>query len=244
MKNKKNTGILIIWTIIILIFVAAFIYVKINKTKSEETFNQEQEQIYRRKLQAQPLVNLAIDASSEHVQGDPDKALIVVIEYSDTECPYCKAFHYKFQKQIFSKYPQEVAWIYRHFPLPIYPKSEKEAESLECATEQKGNEMFWKYLDEIYRVTPSDNGLDYLELPKIAQKLNLDVTRFNQCLDKNSYTEKIAGQRLVGKNLGVRQTPSIIIWNKTSDKRQLISGANSRFLEIKSIIESALQISR
>jgi len=241
MKNKKNNGILLIWTIIILIFVVAFIYIEINKTKTEAVFNQEQEQIYRRKLQKPSLANLVIDTSAEHMQGNPDTAQVIVIEYSDTECRYCKTFYYKFQEQILKIYQSEVALVYRHFPLPIYPKSKKEAEALECAADQGGNKMFWKYLDELYQATPSDNGLDPLELPRIAQKGNLDIIRFNRCLDENNYTEKVAEQRLVGEDLGIRQTPSVIIWDKTSDKKQLINGANSRFLEIKTIIEGILQ---
>lgn len=236
MKNKKINRAFIIWTSVFLIFIITLAYYRErNNTETKEAFKQKQV------VQTSPLTDLNIDAAIEHMTGDYDTARIVVIEYSDTECPWCKLFHYKFQEQILKIYPREVALIYRHFPLPIYPKSEKEAEALECATEQKGNEMFWKYLDEIYRVTPSDNGLNSAELPKIAGRLHLDVIKFNQCLSESRYKEKVENQIIGGTGLGVYQTPSVIIWNKTSGKKQLISGANSRFLEIKTIIDSALR---
>ena len=237
MKNKKINYAFIIWTSSFLIFIITLIYYNREGNNIETKESSKQKQTF----QTSPIADLSIDAAIEHMNGDYDAARIVVIEYSDTECPWCKLFHYKFQEQILKIYPHEVALIYRHFPLPMYPKSEKEAEALECATEQKGNEMFWKYLDEIYRVTPSDNGLNPAELPKIAERLNLDVFKFNQCLNEGRYTEKVENQILGGTSLGIHQTPSVIIWNRISDKRQLISGANSRFLEIKTIIDSALR---
>jgi protein-disulfide isomerase len=186
-----------------------------------------------------PLLDLKV-ASDDHVQGDPSTATVVVVEYSDTECPYCKTFHQKFEAQMFRQYADRVAWVYRHYPLPIYTRSGKEAEALECATAPKGPDMFWRYLEQIYAATPSRDGLDPAILPVIAKNLGLSVEDFTNCLSTGTYTKKVRDQKLAGSILGVRQTPSVIIWNTSTNERILISGANSRFLEVKSLVEEFL----
>lgn len=98
---------------------------------------------------------------NDHIRGNPN-ADIVIVEYSDTECPFCKQFH-ETMKRIIEEYGAsgEVAWVYRHFPIPsLHPKAPKEAEALECAAELGGNEMFWKFTDMLYETTEANNALD------------------------------------------------------------------------------------
>jgi protein-disulfide isomerase len=74
--------------------------------------------------------------NDDHIIGSRE-AKVVIVEYSDTECPFCKMFHETLH-QIVSEYePNEVAWVFRHWPIPqLHPKAMKEAEALECAAEQ------------------------------------------------------------------------------------------------------------
>lgn len=95
----------------------------------------------------------------DHLRGDP-KATVKIVEFSDLECPFCKNFHFTMQ-QIMSEYPGKVSWAYRHFPLDsLHPKARKEAEASECAAELGGNDGFWSYVDKLFEITPSNNGLD------------------------------------------------------------------------------------
>ena len=112
---------------------------------------------------------------NDHVLGNSN-APITIIEFSDTECPVCKKFHETMQK-IMDEYGKdgEVKWVYRHFPLDqIHSKARKEAEATECANEIGGNEKFWEYINKIYEITPSNNGLDPAELLKIAKSIGLN----------------------------------------------------------------------
>ena len=96
---------------------------------------------------------------SDHLRGDP-KAKVKVVEFSDLECPFCKRFHVTMQ-QVIEEYDGKVAWIYRHFPLDsLHSKARKEAEASECAAELGGNDGFWAYIDKLFEITPSNNGLD------------------------------------------------------------------------------------
>lgn len=106
------------------------------------------------KLPAEALTKLPklrpLDAT-DHLIGSLD-APVVILEYSDLECPYCKRFH-DTMNQIMAEYGKsgQVAWAYRHFPiLSNHPDAAKVAEASECAAELGGNEAFWKFLDKVF----------------------------------------------------------------------------------------------
>ncbi|MDO8604345.1 MAG: thioredoxin domain-containing protein [bacterium] len=152
--------------------------------------------------------------SADHILGNPN-AKVVIVEYSDLECPFCKTFHPTMQR-IMSEYGDsgKVAWVYRHFPLDRHPKAPKEAEATECAFKQGGNAKFWEYLNKVFEITPANDGLDPAELPKIAKELNLDVTAFNKCLASGEMKARIDRDIASGQKASVSGTPySIILVN-------------------------------
>src|SRR3989338_9462456 len=117
-------------------------------------------------------------SSSDHIVGNAN-AKIVIVEYSDLECPFCKVFH-NTMHQIVEASNGKVAWVYRHYPIAgLHPKAFHESEATECAWEQGGNDAFWKYTDRIFEVTESNNGLEASELPKIAEYVGQNVNAFN-----------------------------------------------------------------
>ena len=71
---------------------------------------------------------------------------VVIIEYSDIDCPFCKKFHPTMER-IAQEYGSKIAWVYRHFPLDsLHPEARTKAEATECVAQLAGNEVFWKYL--------------------------------------------------------------------------------------------------
>ncbi len=101
--------------------------------------------------------------SDDHIVGNIN-AKIIIVEYSDLECPFCKVFH-NTMHQVVEQSNGDVAWVYRHYPIAqLHPKAFREAEATECAWAQKGNEGFWKYIDKLFETTPSNNGLLESEL--------------------------------------------------------------------------------
>src|SRR3989344_6962314 len=148
-------------------------------------------------------------SSDDHILGNP-KAKIVIVEYSDLECPYCKVFHNTMHKVVENN--KDVAWVFRHYPIPqLHPKAFHEAEATECAEELGGNDAFWRYTDRIFEVTPSNNGLEVAELSKIAQYVGLNVTFFDLCLNSGKFKDKIQTDVDDGGKAGVRGTPSSFI---------------------------------
>jgi protein-disulfide isomerase len=171
--------------------------------------------------QAGPVEPLKAD---DHVRGDKN-ARILLVEYSDLECPFCKRFH-PTAKQIVDEYKGQVAWVYRHFPLDqIHSKADKEAEAVECAKDQGGDDAFWKMTDKIFEVTPSNNGLNLDELPKLAGEIGLNSATLKSCLDSGKYTAHVEEDYQGGIKAGITGTPGNILLDIKTNKTKLIPGA-------------------
>ncbi len=161
----------------------------------------------------------------DHFYGNP-KAAVVMVEFSDTECPFCKVFHPTLKK-IVDESRGQIAWVYRHFPIDsIHPKARKEAEATECVAELGGNDKFWEYVSLIFAVTPSNNGLDPAELPKLAVQAGIDKTKFESCLASGKYKAEVEAEFQDGIKVGVTGTPSTVLMN-TRGNKTLIVGAQS-----------------
>lgn len=177
--------------------------------------------------------------ANDHLRGDRN-ARILLIEYSDLECPFCKQFH-KTAQQIIDNYKGQVAWIYRHFPLDqIHSKADKEAQATECANELLGNDGFWKLTDKIFEVTPSNNGLDLATLPELAAQVGLDKNKFKTCLDSGKMAKKVEEDYQSGIKAGVTGTPANFLLDTKTGKTQLIPGAVP-FDQLKQVIDELLK---
>jgi len=92
---------------------------------------------------------ISTDISEDYVRGSED-ARIIVIEYSDLECPFCSRFH-DTMKEAMTTYPDDVAWVYRHFPLDqIHPSARRAAAAAECIGKQKGSDGYWSAIDAMF----------------------------------------------------------------------------------------------
>ena len=92
--------------------------------------------------------------ASDHIIGNPN-APIVIVEYSDSDCPYCQRFH-NTMHQVKDAYGDKVAWVYRHYPLDgLHPKARMEAEASECVAKLSDDATFWKYLDAMFTINSS-----------------------------------------------------------------------------------------
>ncbi|MDZ4225408.1 MAG: DsbA family protein [Candidatus Andersenbacteria bacterium] len=173
--------------------------------------------------------------ADDHIRGSAD-AKITILEYSDTECPFCKDFQETMQ-QVMTDYPNDVRWVYRHAPLEqLHPKAPHEAVAVECAAEQG---KFWEYLDKIYEVTPSNNGLDESKLPEIAQQVKVaNLTQFNSCLSSDKYKQKVADDLVDAQAAGLRGTPYSILIASDGTKTP-INGALP-VVSVKAMIDGVL----
>lgn len=176
--------------------------------------------------------------ADDFIFGDSN-APVKVIEYSDPECPFCKRFHSTMQ-QIASEYKGKVAWVHRFFPLDsLHPKARKESEAILTAGVLGGNEKFWAYLNRLMDITPSNNGLDLAELPKIASFVGLDVDQFNDYLEGGKAAARVDTDYKNAVASGGEGTPYSIVIGRDG-KKYPIAGAFP-FASVREIIDQALQ---
>lgn len=176
-------------------------------------------------------------SAQDHLLGDPN-APIVIIEYSDIECPFGKIFH-NTMHQLVREYDGQVAWVYRHFPIAqLHANAAREAEATECAAELGGNTAFWNYLDTIFERTNSNDSLPLTELPKIAVEVGLSENAFNECLSSGRHAEFIQASVEAAVKAGARGTPYSII--TTKDGRQAVINGAEPLESIKLKIDALL----
>jgi len=153
-------------------------------------------------------------SNNEHIWGNPN-AKVMIVEYSDLDCPFCKSFHLTL-KQVMEKYNGKVAVVYRHFPLyqgsngrpPLHPNALKKSEATECVAELAGNDAFWQYVNKLFEMT---NNQDLTQLPVMAGEIGVDVTAFNNCLSSGKYKAMVDNSIKEGGTAGVQGTPKSFI---------------------------------
>lgn len=254
----QSTGAAIILGSLVISFAILFSsgVITLNKTPSGNTtvtFNQPRKQITgsapvpgqpNQPTQGGEVASAKVEVEplrdNDHVRGDRG-ARILLIEYSDLECPFCKKFHPTAQ-QVVKDYNGQVAWVYRHFPLDqLHSKADKEAEAVECANELGRENAFWALTDKIYEVTPANNGLDLDDLPKLASEVGLDLNKFKECLDSGKYADYVEADYQSGIKAGINGTPGNILLDTKTGKTVSIPGAVP-IESLKSSIDSLLKV--
>lgn len=161
----------------------------------------------------------------DHVRGNINTAKLVLVEYSDYECPFCNRFH-PTMVQIMKDYGDKVAWVYRHYPLPFHAQAQRSAETGECVAELGGNDAFWKFSDAVYADVANKGAevaLSEANFKVLATQAGVNGDKVIECAKSGKMAEKVKKQMADGTTAGVNGTPGTIII--AGDKRELIPGA-------------------
>jgi protein-disulfide isomerase len=152
-------------------------------------------------LQA-PKVEVSYDP--ERVRGNP-KAPVMIVEFSDFQCPYCQAVESTL-KTVLAKHENQVALAFRDLPLSqIHAQAMGAAEAARCAGEQG---KFWEYHDLLFA---NQNKLDRNGLLEQAHTLKLDEKQFDSCITSEKYKAQIAQDEQDGRRAGLNGTPGFFI---------------------------------
>ncbi|MDQ5957383.1 MAG: hypothetical protein QG614_358 [Patescibacteria group bacterium] len=182
----------------------------------------------------------------EYLYGKGDKK-VVLVEFSDLECPFCKQLHNQTMPEIYKNYSDKLDIVFKHFPLPFHTKAPAEAVATMCARDQGGQEAYRNFIEEIYRVTEGNDTLDPAKLPEIAKNLNLDVNKFNECIVNASSTQEKMNQIAVdiqdGTSANISGTPGTLVLIKTDGEYRIfttVEGARD-YSYFSRIIDQALK---
>lgn len=172
------------------------------------------------------------------------KSDVVVVEYSDTECPFCGQVH-PAMKKLQEEYGDKVSFVYRYFPLTqIHPNAFDEARALYCVGKIAGAEKRREYINEIFTYKLSKQNMT---LPKggkeaLAKNIGVDDKALTTCMQGTDSGEAVTASTQDGIGAGVQGTPStfILVKNKKGyDVVAHIDGAR-QYEYFSAAIEEAL----
>jgi len=140
-------------------------------------------------------------------------APITILEWGDYQCTFCYKFHQNTLDIINEDFIKtgKVKIIFKDFPLNG-ADSKLAAEASYCAQDQ---EKYWKYHDELYKNWGGERTgwITRESLTKFAEIVEIDVEKFNKCLDDHKYENKVDLLYEFGKEIGIDATPSFLVFN-------------------------------
>jgi protein-disulfide isomerase len=185
----------------------------------------------------------SINLVGGHALGSPT-ARVVLINFSDYQCPFCGQFVRETKPRIEKDYVNTGKLRYVFFNLPLekkHPFAFRAAEAAECAAEQ---DQFWGMHDRLYN---SQDALDPEIMPFQARALNLDAGKFAVCFNSEKYASLIRKDMALAASIGIEGTPTFLVGVISQQNQQgseikvlgLIDGAQP-YETFRAAIEAAL----
>ena len=178
-----------------------------------------------------------IDAT-DYIRGNPN-APILLVEYSDYDCPFCKQYH-ETLVQIMDEYgvTGRVAWVYRQFPITqLHPNSPKISEAALCVGSVGGTDAFWKFTDLIFEEREVEEMTNVVALPDYAVEAGVKKEDYIACMEGGKMKDQVKKSIEDAFNIGARGTPYTVIMVGTE---QAVINGNQSYDTVKGIIENLL----
>ena len=144
----------------------------------------------------------------------PADAPVTIVEFFDFECGHCKRNHDRLE-QLLAARPGEVRVVYRHFPLdptcndaipdPIHQRACRAAEAAECAGRQG------RFAEMAGAMFARQRQLFESNLPRIAERLGLDMDAFEACMQGNETLGDVVDDCRAGARLRLESTPTMFV---------------------------------
>jgi protein-disulfide isomerase len=188
----------------------------------------------QKKAEQERIANTPVTISDTGwTKGATASAKVTLVEYADFQCPACQQ-NAPIVAQLVEEYPEDVKFVFKHFPLSSIHKN---AVVAGVAAEAAGKQnMFWEMHDMLFEKQSEWSGLGASEVKEkfveYAQVLGINTDTFRRDLDDKSLAEKVNTQQSEGINLGVMGTPTFF----ANGKRVQASGYEG----LKALIETEL----
>ncbi len=175
---------------------------------------------------------------NDHVRGNPN-APILIVEYSDFDCPFCKNFH-ETMNLVMDNYGStgQVAWVYRHFPIQqLHPNAPYVAAASECVAKLAGNDAFWTFSDLAFGERTTNEPTNTARLTEFAVTAGADATAFEACLENGDTVADVEADYEDAIKSGGRGTPHSVI--TVAGQQGVINGAQP-YSNVSQIIDNLL----
>lgn len=164
---------------------------------------------------AERSVELAALIEGAPIKGNPN-APVTIVEFSDFQCPYCSRAA-NTVAQILEKYPNDVKFVFQHFPLGFHPWAKPAAIATECAANQN-DDAFWTLHDKYFEQQKALTPANVIEKSKeFLAGSGLDMAKWSDCAANTDSEEYKAASAAVdaamaaGKKHGVSGTPGFFV---------------------------------
>lgn len=190
-----------------------------------------------------PEAPVAPPAAAEDSQADQRTlgsadAKVMIIEFTDLQCPYCARFARDTWPLLRERYVDtgKVRFATRDLPLPIHEFALPAAVAARCAAQQG---RFWEYREALFRDQSLLGQGRYAEL---AGKFGLDTTRFESCRADPAVLAAVREDAALAASSGIASTPSFVIGRVINGEfeGELMSGAKP-FEVFQQRLDSLLQ---
>jgi protein-disulfide isomerase len=152
-------------------------------------------------------------AETASALGDPD-APVVIHEFSDFQCVYCRRHALETLPKIRENYVDTglVYYVAHDFPLDFHANARLAAAAARCAGDQG---LFWPFYRILYQRQADWNGLApeaALDTFKtLAGALDLNVAEFEACVGEERFENEIEQDLRLGQQAGIHGTPSFLL---------------------------------
>ena len=142
------------------------------------------------------------------------QAKMTIVEFSNFQCPFCLK-SWKKMEELLGKYPQEVRYVFKHFPLQ--PKGiQFELSEMVAATQEVSQEAFWAVHDFFFSsegqtFVKKDREVLKKKIEEILKEKGYDEKLFRMALETGKGKKRVEEDILTGNRIGVRGTPSIVV---------------------------------
>ncbi|MGI9207802.1 MAG: Na+/H+ antiporter NhaA, partial [Rhodococcus sp. (in: high G+C Gram-positive bacteria)] len=145
-----------------------------------------------------------VDPSRDHVRG-PENAPLTLVEYADFECPFCTRATGGIQ-EVRTHFGDDLRYVFRHFPLDaVHPHARFAAEASEAAAAQG---KFWEMHDLLFA---HSDALSEEEIYDYAERLGLDMDRFDEDLRLDRYRHRVDDDDLDAATSNLSGTPTFYL---------------------------------
>ena len=166
----------------------------------------------------------------------PATAPVTVVEFSDLQCPHCKAAHPILDKLLAED--TNVRIIYQNFPLPGHDWAEVAAGYADCIGRKSGssnNDNFWKFVGAVFDAQSDITAANAAEkLSALADQSGEKGAEIAACASSPDTTARVQHSIALGKSVGVNGTPTVFINGRT-----ITSLASVPFDALKQLVDFA-----
>jgi protein-disulfide isomerase len=169
-----------------------------------------------------PAAGAATESVDERILGS-STAPVMIIEFTDLQCPYCARFANTTWPRLRQEYVDtgKVRFATRDLPLPFHAFALPAAIAARCAGQQG---RFWEFREALFRDQAQlDNGL----YASLVQSLELDAAQFADCRRDPAVARSVQADAELAAASGIRSTPSFVIGRIVdgSFNGEILSGA-------------------